>query len=131
MKEFESREAAFASQNYDPNAVEMKGVPAHIVEAAKGFINACVGHDAVNEGFHPDYKNYSQDKWESYHNMGSPSGAGFSLRDHGLGGSSSFVGARLVSENRKAADHVNKLFEPDYKAMKVYDRAAYEASKKK
>lgn len=130
MKKFNNREEAFASQNFDPNAVIMTGVPPHIEKAAKAFINLCVAHDAVNEGFHPDYTNWDQRKWEAVHELGDASGAGFSLHIRVYGRSYSCVGARLVSESSEAADHVNDLFEPDYKDLKVYDRAAFEASKK-
>lgn len=131
MKNFENREAAFASQNYDPNAVEMKGVPPHIVEAAKAFVNRCVVTDAVNEGFHPNYEDYSEEKWESFYDMGSPSGAGFSLFAHDVGRARSIVGARLVSESREAAAHVDELAQEDIKTMMVYDRSEYETSKGK
>ncbi len=124
MNKFENREAAFASQNYDPNAVVITGVPAHHLEAVKAFANLCVGTDAVNPDFNPDYEDYDQKKWEAVHNMGSPSGAGFSLLGHDRGRADSGVGARLVSETEEAGDHVAELFEEDFKTMKVYDRAA-------
>ena len=122
MKKFESREEAFASQNFDPTAVTMQGVPAHIVEAAKAFINLCVAHDAVNPEFVPDYSDYGQDKYEIFHEMGSPSGAGFSYRGYDRWVTYSCVGSRLVSESPEAAKHIGELFDDDFRAMKIYER---------
>ncbi|NHM07658.1 hypothetical protein G4D82_10525 [Flavobacterium sp. CYK-4] len=130
MKKFENKEAALASQNFDPSAVVITGVPEHHLEAVKGFINLCVGHDAVNPEFNPDYTNYDQYKYEAIHDMGSPSGAGFSYVVYDIRGAGSGVGARLVSEDSEAAEHIAEIFHEDYKAMKVYDRSAIDKIQK-
>lgn len=117
-----TREEAFASQNYDPAKVTMTGVPAHIVEAALGFINLCVVHDAENPKFDIDFENYSQDKWSAYHKMGSPSGARFAFFADDCDLSLSGVGARLSSQDSETARHIAKICNQDYKAMKVYKR---------
>lgn len=122
MKEFKTKEAAFASQGFDPSKVKITGVPAQHLEAVKGFINLCVVHDAVNPEFQPDYTNYDQDKFNAVHKMGSPSGSGFSYCDYDDWGAGSSVGARLSSESRKATQHIAEICHDDYKAMKVYDR---------
>lgn len=121
MKKFENREAAFASQNYDPNAVEITGIPAHHVDAVKAFANLCVAHDAVNPKFNPDFTN-SDWKYSPYFVMGDPSGAGFAFYGYDFRGSYSLVGARLSSESSDATKHIAEICEPDYRAMMVYDR---------
>jgi|SRR5690554_871151 len=122
MKKFENKEAAFASQGFDPSKVEITGVPEQHIEAVKGFINLCVAHDAVNPEFQPDWKNYNEPKFSVYHEMGSPSGVGFSYYDYDRWHADSYVGSRLSSESRKAAEHIEELCHDDYKAMKVYGR---------
>lgn len=54
--------------------------------------------------------------------MGSPSGVGFSYLGYGHWFTVSGVGARLVSESRKSAEHIGELFHEDFKKMKVYER---------
>ena len=122
MKKFNNREEAFASQDYDPTKVVITGVPERHLEAAKAFINLCVGHDAVNPNFDIDYSKSNQYKYDAFHVMGSPSGVGFSFDDDGSWHAVSSVGARLASESREACNHVAELFDVDYKAMKVYKR---------
>lgn len=122
MEHFENREAAFASQNYDPNAVTMTGVPEHIKAAALGFINLCVAHDAVNPKFNPDFMDYGQRKYTAWHEMGSPSGAGFAYYGYDSWLALSYVGSRLSSESREAGEHIADICHEDYKAMKVYER---------
>jgi hypothetical protein len=122
MKKFNTPAEAFASQNYDPSAVKIEGVPAQHLEAAKAFINLCVAHDAVNPEFQPDFTDYDQDKFEVDHEMGSPSGAGFAYYDYAYWIPYSSVGSRLVSESSDAAEHIAELFHDDFKAMKVYER---------
>ena len=122
MKTFNNKEEVFASQNYDPAAVEIKGVPEHHVAALKALANLFVAHDAVNPDFQPDFTDRNQDKFEIVHVMGSPSGSGFSFCVYGHWGSDSHVGSRLVSENTDAAEHIAELFDDDFKAFKVYER---------
>jgi hypothetical protein len=122
MEKFNSREEAFASQNFNPEAVIINGVPDHIIEAAKAFINLCVAHDAVNPEFQPDFTNSSQRKYNVIHEMGSSSGVGFAYDDCDGWYSVSLVGSRLVSESYDAAIHIEEICHEDYKAMKVYDR---------
>lgn len=121
MKKFNNKEEAFASQNFDPTAVVITGVPPQHLEAAKAFINLCVAHDAVNPEFKPDYTNM-EPKYEIIHNMGSPSGDSFSCGDYGGWRTDSCVGSRLASESIPAAKHVEELFHEDFKVMKVYNR---------
>ncbi|MDM1045901.1 hypothetical protein HX004_14170 [Myroides sp. 1354] len=122
MKEFANKQEAFASQNFDPSKVEVTGVPEQHVEAVKAFINLCVVHDAVNPEFNPDFSDYSQDKYNAVHEMGSPSGSGFSYGGYYYWLTLSYVGSRLCSESRKATRHIAEICHEDYKAMKVYDR---------
>jgi len=122
MRQFQTREEAFASQGFDPSKVKIEGVPPQHLEAAKAFINLCVAHDAVNPTFQPDYTNANQYKWSAWHKMGSPSGAGFRYLGYDGWNAHSNVGARLVSETDDAAEHIGNLFHEDYKAMKVYQR---------
>lgn len=122
MKEFTTKEEAFASQNFDSTKVEITGVPEQHVEAVKAFINLCVVHDAVNPEFNPDFSDYSQDKYNAVHEMGSPSGSGFSYDGCDLWIADSIVGSRLSSESRKATKHIAEICHDDYKAMKVYNR---------
>ena len=122
MNKFNNKEEAFASQNFDPKAVVITGVPAQHLEAAKAFINLCVAHDAVNPEFQPDFTDYDQEKYEVCHDMGSPSGDGFSYDDYVSWEAVSNVGSRLVSESSEAAEHLEEIFHEDFKAMKVYER---------
>lgn len=122
MNKFESTEAAFASQNFDPAKVKIEGVPERHVEALKRAAELFILHDAVNPEFQPDYDNYNQDKFENVYAPGSPSGGGF--RFHGVVSwrTRSLVGSRLVSESREAAEHVNELGHEAYKGLMVYQR---------
>ena len=122
MKKFNNREEAFASQDFDPTKVVITGVPERHLEAAKAFINLCVGHDAVNPNFDIDYEKLNQYKYEALHRMGSPSGVGFAFDDDGRWHTRSDVGARLSSESRQACEHIAEIFDKDYKAMKIYKR---------
>lgn len=124
MNKFENREAAFASQNYDPAKVEITGVPERHIAALKAVANLFVAHDAVNPDFVPDYTDYDQDKFTALHHDYSPSGDGFSFLDYGRWNTSSDVGSRLESESEEACDHLAEICEEDYKAFKVYDRSA-------
>ncbi|NHM07991.1 hypothetical protein G4D82_12220, partial [Flavobacterium sp. CYK-4] len=92
--------------------------------------NLFVAHDAVNPDFKPNYEDPAQRKYEAIHDMGSPSGAGFSFDVYGDWRSVSIVGARLVSEDSEAAEHIAEIFHEDYKAMKVYDRSAIDKIQK-
>ena len=124
MQKFNSREEAFASQNYNPEAVVISGVPDHIIDAAKGFINLCVGHDAVNPEFNPDFTDYDQDKFENWFEVGSPSGGGFACPGCACWDSSSAVGSRLVAESREASKYIgtHPEFQELFKKFMVYDR---------
>lgn len=77
MKNFKTKEEAFASQNFDPSLVKLEGVPEQHVEAVKSIINLFVAHDAINPKFQPDFTNKLQDKYNPYFYGFSPSGAGF------------------------------------------------------
>lgn len=122
MKKFNTPEEALASQNFDPKAVKFEGVPERHVDALKSVLNLFVAHDAVNPDFQVDFANYDQDKYEAIHEIGSRSGAGFSSDGCDIWNSRSSVGARLVSENSEACEHIAELFHEDYKNMKSYDR---------
>lgn len=122
MKKFNSPQEALASQNFDPTAVKIEGVPEQHLEAVKSFINLCVGHDAVNPEFQPNYEDYSQMKYENYFELGSPAGVGFSFGGSADWLTGSLVGSRLVSESSDASRHVAELFKEDYKKMMVYQR---------
>lgn len=120
MKKFESKEAAMASQNFDPTQVVITGVPEEHAGALKAFAILSVVHDAVNEkklAFTDGSPKYS-----AYHRMGSPSGVGFAAHVYGHWRAGSHVGARLSSESWEAAEHIVELCPEEYKAMKVYDR---------
>ena len=122
MKKFKTKEEAFASQNFDPSLVKLEGVPEQHIEAVKSIINLFVAHDAVNPKFTPDFTKSDQIKYNPYFYGGSPSGAGFACNDCASRGTSSAVGSRLVSESRKASEHVANLFEDDYRNLMVYER---------
>lgn len=123
MKKFETKEEAFASQNYNPADITITGVPEHHIEALKHMSNLLVMHDAVNEGYQPDYSNWNEPKYENVFEPGSPSGGGFRFYG-GVSGwdAFSYVGARLASGSREAAKHVADLCEDDYKGFMVYER---------
>lgn len=122
MKKFESAEEAFASQNFNPNAVTITGVPEKHLNAVIAFIKLCVAHDAVNPEFQPDYDNDDQRKFENVFSPGSPSGARFSFDVNDGWWTDSDVGSRLVSESGDAARHVAEICHDEYKEMMVYQR---------
>jgi hypothetical protein len=129
MKKFKSKAEAFASQNYEPAAVTITGVPDRHVEALKAVADLFVLHDAVNPKFQPDFDNRSQYKFQNYFLPGSPSGVGFRFDYAGDWCSYSVVGSRLVSESEKAAEHVSELGSDAYKALMVYQRETKTKSK--
>ena len=122
MKKFKTSKEAFASQNFDPNAVQITGVPEQHLDAVKAFINLCVVHDAVNPKFNPDFKDYGQSKYSNFFEMGSPSGVGFSFFGYDDWRTDSDVGSRLVSESSEASKLIAKICKDDYKTMMVYSR---------
>ena len=121
MKKFNSREEAFASQNFDPSKVVISGVPEQHIEAVKAIINLFVVHDAVNPDYTPDFTD-SEWKYSNYFELGSPSGAGFSFCDIGIWYSDSRVGSRLVSESSEASTYIAKTFPELFKKFMVYKR---------
>ena len=122
MKKFKTSEEAFASQNFNPNEVQILGVPEQHVEAVKAFINLCVVHDAVNPDFNPDFNDYGQSKYSNFFEMGSPSGVGFSFDGYDSWVTRSRVGSRLVSKSSEASKLIAKICKDDYKKMMVYSR---------
>ncbi len=122
MQKFESNKEAFASQNFDPTAITITGVPEQHINAVKAFIELCVVHDAVNPEFQPDYNNPNQPKYENVCMPGSPSGVGFSCIGCDYWRARSVVGSRLVSESGEAVRHVAELCHDAYKDMMVYQR---------
>lgn len=122
MKKIESVKEAFALENLDPDKIEITGVPERHVDALKALAELFVVVDAVNSEFNPDYKNPNQRKYEPFWEMGSPSGSGFSFDVFDYWHSASYVGARLVSENREATEYIAEKFPDLYKRFMVYDR---------
>lgn len=122
-KEINSVQEAFAIEGLDPSAISISGVPERHVEALVALAKLFVVHDHVNPEYTPDYRNHKR-KFEPIHEMGSPSGGGFSF---GAGRvywySVSHVGSRLVSESAEKARHIARICHKEYKAFKVYDRA--------
>lgn len=124
MKKIKTVQEAFAIENLDANNITIAGVPERHVEALKALAKLFVVHDHVNPEFKPDYSNYSQPKYESLFELGSPSGVGFSFNVCHYWSAGSLVGARLVSESSEAAKYIAKHpeFSELYKAFMVYDK---------
>lgn len=121
MKKVTLKEA-FAKENLDADAIEIKGVPERHVEALKAIAQLFVMHDAVNPDFQPDYTDFNQYKYENWFRPGSPSGVGFSYDGYAHWSTSSLVGARLVSASSEAAEHIASECEDQYKKLMVYER---------
>jgi hypothetical protein len=122
MKKFENKEAAFASQNYDPSKVKIEGVPEQHLAAVQAFINLCVVHDAVNPEFAPNHGDWDQDKYTAVHTEDDASGGGFRFLFADGWNAYSSCGSRLESESRSAANHIAEICHEDYAAMKIYER---------
>ncbi|MPM88376.1 hypothetical protein SDC9_135479 [bioreactor metagenome] len=124
MKKLPSIKEAFEKEGLDINKIEITGCPERHVEAAKAFIKLCVGHDAVNPTWNPDYTDYSQIKYENWWNMGSSSGVGFSFLVYDFWITYSNVGSRLVSETREKANAIgnSEEYQELFKTMMVYNR---------
>lgn len=124
MKKLASIKEAFEKEGLDIDKIEIKGCPERHVEAAKAIIKMWVGYDHVNAGFNPDWTNYGQYKYQNYYKLGSSSGVGFSYNVFGYWSTYSFVGPRLVSESRNAAEYIGE--HPEFlelaKSVMVYQR---------
>ena len=122
MKKFETRDEAFASQNYDPNAVVITGVPEHHVEALKAVANLFVGYDAAQPDFDPDHTNYDQRKYEAIFDFDASPGGRFAVVDDDYWRTSSSVGARLVAESSQTCRSLAELFGEDWQKFMTYRR---------
>lgn len=124
MKKIPSIREAFEKEGLDIDKIEITGCPERHVEAAKAIIKMWVGYDHVNPGFNPDWKDYSQYKYQNYYTMGSSSGVGFSFSDFDNWFSYSHVGSRLVAESRAASEYIGE--HPEFlelaKTVMVYQR---------
>lgn len=125
MKNFTSIKEAFEKEGLDIDKIEITGVPARHVEAAKAMIKTWVGYDHLNEGYNANWENSSY-KYQNYYWMGSSSGVGFSSHDFDFWFTNSYVGSRLVSENRETANFIgaNPEFLELAKTWMVYNRPA-------
>jgi hypothetical protein len=122
MSTIKTVEEIFALESLDANAITISGIPDRHIEAVKALAKLFVVVDYHNPNFQPDYNNYNQDKFEPIHEMGSPSGVGFSFRDYGNWHSHSGVGARLVSESRKTTRLIAENYPELYEKFMVYQR---------
>jgi hypothetical protein len=122
MKQFNTKEEVFASQNFDPSAVTITGVPEQHLNAVHAIIKLFVAHDAVNPDFQPDFSKPNQWKYQNWFRPGSPSGVGFSYYDCDYWSANSAVGSRLVSESGEAGEHIAALFLDEFKEFMIYQR---------
>jgi hypothetical protein len=124
MKKIKSVQEAFALENLDANNITITGVPQRHVEALKALAKLFVVHDHVNPDFNPDYLDYSQNKYETIWELGSPAGVGFSYSVFVNWFTTSHVGARLVSESSESARYIanHPEFSELFKNFMVYDR---------
>ena len=73
---------------------------------------------ALNEGWEPDWNNWSEWKYYPYFKMsdnGAAPGVGFSYFDFGHDLDVSFVGSRLCFKSRELAEYAGKTFASLYK----------------
>jgi hypothetical protein len=122
MSTIKTVEEIFVIENLDANAITISGIPDRHIEAVKALAKLFVVVDHHNPNFQPDYNNYNQDKFEPIHEMGSPSGVGFSFYDCVCWHTFSHVGARLVSESRKTTRLIAENYPELYEKFMVYQR---------
>ena len=122
MSNIKTVEEIFALENLDVNEITISGVPERHIEAVKAIAKLFVVVDHHNPNFQPDYKDYSQDKFEPVFEIGSPAGVGFSYDGFAGWDTSSAVGARLVSESRKTTKLIAENYPELYEKFMVYQR---------
>lgn len=70
--------------------------------------------EALNEGWKPDWKDYSERKYELWFDMDSSAGSGFSYLGYDDWASTSYVGSRLCFKSRELARYAGEQFEKLY-----------------
>jgi hypothetical protein len=122
MSTIKTVEEIFALENLDANAITISGIPERHIEAVIAVAKLFVVVDHHNPSFQPDYKDYSQPKFEPFFELGSPSGVVFSYHDCVAWRTHSGVGARLVSESRTTTELIAENYPELYKKFMVYQR---------
>jgi hypothetical protein len=122
MSNISTVEEIFALENLNANEITISGIPERHIEAVKAIAKLFVVVDHHNPNFQPDYTNYSQDKFEPFFELGSPSGVGFSFHVCDHWATDSGVGARLVSESRKTTRLIAENYPELYEKFMVYQR---------
>ena len=72
--------------------------------------------EALNEGWKPDWENYSQLKWYPYF-LGSTAGLGYSVAYYSPSFAPANIGVRLCCKSEEIADYVGQQFIHLYEEM--------------
>ena len=96
---------------YQANDLKVK-LPSQLAEfqePMQAHLEALICAKAVRNGYKPDWSDGKR-KWWAWFNMPNPSGLGFSFFDSSYAVSYTFVGSRLVFENKEQSDYFAKQF---------------------
>jgi hypothetical protein len=96
---------------------KVTGVPKHQQDAIIAHAKLMIIAEALNDGWKPDWKNTSENKYYPWFDLSS--GSGLSYYDCGFDCSNSFVGSRLCFKSKELAEYAGKQFIKLYEAYFV------------
>ncbi len=115
---FKNREIEFESIDEFEKFLETSKVPKRFHPPLLGFYKLMVAYEAVNQEKRPDYGNYSEDKYWTWHSV-LASGSGFVDSYYDYGHTLTTVGSRLCTFERDHERHIAKYFEQEFIDFKL------------
>lgn len=108
-------EDACVALNLNPNHLpDVSAIPERMRKRTIADYKLCVIAEALNEGWQPDWSNYSEYKYFPYFDVEAsketPSGSGLSFHGCDYSGSRTVVGSRLCFRTRELAVYAGKQF---------------------
>ena len=94
-------------------------IPAEFSKPIIAAYKLMIAYKAINDGWVPDWNNYSQYKYYPWFRVLS-SGFGFSHAGYGYANSGTAVGSRLCTNTAVKALFIGKYFESEYKDYFLY-----------
>jgi hypothetical protein len=119
-KTIKSFEDACKKLGIDPSALpEVSSIPEEFRKALVAGFKLMVIFKAINDGWKPDWNNYSQYKYYPWFGVLS-SGFGFSYSAYRYPHTAATVGSRLCTDTSEKALYIASQFEAEYKEWLIY-----------
>jgi hypothetical protein len=109
-KKIKSFEDACLHLGIEPKLPEVDGLFPDHGRAVVAFYKLSVIISALNEGWKPDWSDYSQRKWFNWFSLCSPAGFVYSNSYNSPASTNAYIGSRLCFKSEKLAEYAASEF---------------------